>query len=221
MAFLRVHDSCIQRTPRDTRSRRAALRGASRFAARGAFSLIELVMVIFILAIVTAIAAPRFTESAARARVVAAADRLGAEIMLTRERARAASSPRVLRVARGSGDLALLDGDGAVLSRTTIGLEPYLATVVRTDLPASKVAFTAYALPESSGRIMLRSAGQLAVVSIASDGTVSVSAPTPAHAADPVLADVVTQLGDGLSVREITASPGNTIRTSAEKVDDK
>jgi prepilin-type N-terminal cleavage/methylation domain-containing protein len=213
MPFLRVHDSSLSRTPRDTRSRRVALG-----AARRAFSLIELVVVILIVAIFTAIAAPRFTESAARSRVTAAADRLGAEIMLTRERARAASAPRVLRVARGSGDLALLDADGKILSTTTIGLEPYLATVVRTDLPASKVAFTAYALPLSSGRIMLRSAGQLAIVSIASDGTVSVSAATPSRAPDPALADVVTQLGDGLIVREITATPGNTIVTSVAEV---
>lgn len=214
MPILRPSDRMTQRTPGDMCSRRAALR-AGRTAAHPAFSLIELVVVILIVSVLTAIAVPRFADSAARSRVMSAADRLGAEIMLTRDRARAASSPRTLTVTRGSGMLRLLDAEETVLGTSDLALEPYIATVVRTDLPASRVQFNGYALPTASGRVMVRSAGYLAIVSIASDGTVGISAATPARAADPAMADVVTQLGAGLTVRELSATPGNRISASS------
>lgn len=174
-----------------------------------AFSLVELVMVLVIAAVLAAIAVPRFAESAARARVASAAERLGAELVMTRDRARAASQARGLRVARNSATIQLLDSDNVVIGTIDLGADPYRASVVRTNLPGGKAEFTAYALPVQAGRIMLRSSGYLAIVSIAADGTVSVSSATPAPAPDPVLADVAAQLGTSLSVRDIVATPGN------------
>lgn len=218
MPIPRPIERMTQRTPGDMCSRRVALR-AGRTAAHPAFSLIELVVVIMIVSVLTAIAVPRFADSAARSRVTSAADRLGAEIMLTRDRARAASAPRALTVTRGSGMLRLLDAEETVLATSDLGLEPYAATVVRTDLPGSQVQFNGYGLPTASGRVMVRSAGYLAIVSVASDGTVGISAAAPAQAADPALADVVTQLGAGLTVRELSATPGNRISASSPEDD--
>lgn len=204
MAFPRDLEHGHIRTPRASRSRRVRLRTR-------AFSLVELVVVVLIVAVLTAIAVPRFTESAARARVTAAAERLGAEIVMTGERARAASAMHGLGVTRNSGKITIVGPDKNVIATRDLGVEPYLATVVRTDLAAGEVQFSGYALPNTSGRIMLRSAGYLAIVSIASDGVVSVSNSVPARAPDPVLADVVSELGDSLTVREIVATPGNTV----------
>ena len=209
MAFLRAHDWLTHGTPRDTRSRRAALRAG--------FSLVELVVVLVVATTIAAIAAPRFANSAARARIVSAADRLGAEIVLTRDRARAASSPRIMRVTPGAGIVRITDQDSTVLGTFDLSMEPYLASVARTDLPGSQIEFTAYALPAHAGRVMLRSGGYLAIVSIASDATVSRSEVARARTAHPALSDVVTELGSDVSVREIAATSANVIASVEAK----
>lgn len=203
MAFHRAANLIMHGTPRVRCSRRVALR-------RG-FTLLELVVVLIVAATIAAIAAPRFADSAARGRVLSGADRLGAEIVLTRDRTRAASSARILRMAPGTGTIRTFNAGESSLGVVELNVEPYLTTVVRTDLPGNQLEFTAYALPTNAGRVMLRSGVYVAVVSIASDGTVSRSAETRARDASPLMSDVVAQLGANLSVREIAASPGNVI----------
>lgn len=213
MASLRGPRRAITCTPRDTRSWRARVRTP------GAFSLVELVIVVLVFAVLSAIAVPRFTASAARARVAGAADLVAGQIVLTRDRARAASGAHRLRVARGSGAVTMVGPDDAVLGAFDLGAEPYLAVVTRTDLPGGEVEFSGYALPTSAGRIMLRSSGHLAIVSIAHDGTVSVSGVAPERSPDPSIADVAAQLGSNLRARDVVATPGNAIRSTA--VEDK
>lgn len=189
-------------TPRAFGSRRASLRDG-----RAAFSLIELVVVLLIVAIVTAIAVPRFGNGAARARLEFAANQLGGDILLTRDQARAASAPRYLAFKLGTGAYSFLDEAEAPLVRRNLGGEPALATIARTNLAGDRVAMTAYGLPAQAGRILLSSGGNVIVLTVESDATVTISGVAAARTSSPTLADAVADLGSKVRVRELTAAP--------------
>ena len=61
---------------------------------RSGFTLIELVMVLAIIGLITAIAAPRYAASLARYRAESAARRVAADLALARREAAASSSSR-------------------------------------------------------------------------------------------------------------------------------
>lgn len=152
---------------------------------RRAFSLVELVLVLAILVVGAAIAAPRYGESIARYRVEGAARRIAADIALAQASARAASASRTINFSVDKNEYTItgvraLDGGAADYSvlLTDPPYQAYLSAAAFGDDAA--LTFDGFGVPDSAGSITVF-VGRLA-------RTVSVEAGTGATAiavADP------------------------------------
>ena len=125
------------------------------------FSLLELTLVVAILAVVTAVAVPRFSAAHHRSRIDAAADRLVAELTLARETA----------IARGAAVEVIFDAardrwSAPQLAPLTTGAPGHLVTDlheaaegVRLNTPAldgaTALTFDAYGRPSTGGTLTL------------------------------------------------------------------
>ena len=113
------------------------------------FSLIELVLVIAIIGIITAIALPKFAHAGSGRRLMAAKSTLLSDIEMITLRARASSKVHVIKfypdenryiVAEG----AVIDRESVILSRD-FDDEPYTVGISRTNLGADQsVVFSVY-----------------------------------------------------------------------------
>jgi prepilin-type N-terminal cleavage/methylation domain-containing protein len=110
------------------------------------FSLIELVVVMVTVALLAAVAAPRFAGSSARSRLRAAGDRLAADMEMLREKARAGSTNVLVRFARAGYVWSLTNGgQGAESGRTTLEDPPYEITLrTVTTGPNGEITFDGY-----------------------------------------------------------------------------
>ena len=126
-----------------------------------AFSLIELVMVIGIMAIVAAIATPRYAQSVARYRVQTGARRMVQDLAMARERARSlgASQTVVFNPRSDSYQIAgvrALNGTG---SDYTVDLAGglYRSKLVSANFGGDRtVVFNGYGYPDSGGTAVVR-----------------------------------------------------------------
>lgn len=132
---------------------------------RRAFSLVEIVLVLAIMAVLAAIAAPRYGASIANYRALLAAHRLASDVTLARSAARAASASRsvVLDVNGGSYSipgLAALDGRGSGYA-VKLADAPYSAaikSVVFTNPSATTtLTFDGFGVPDGGATIVVGS----------------------------------------------------------------
>ena len=139
---------------------------AFRTAAARAFSLIELSFVIGTIAIVSAIAVPRFAGSLQQQRVSAAAQRIVADLNMARSRANTTSTTIAVTFtfATNQYDIpAIPDLDKPLNGYSVrLGDEPYSATLVSSSLGGSlqtsgtsQISFTGYGLPNTGGTIIV------------------------------------------------------------------
>jgi prepilin-type N-terminal cleavage/methylation domain-containing protein len=145
-----------------------------------AFSLVELTMVMVIIAVAAAIAAPRWTESLGRYRVDAAARRIVADLALAQTNARATSSPRTITFDPGAETYQLSSlkdfetGSGSY----TVNLKgaPYLADLASTGFTAaSPLTFNAFGVPSTGGSLTVSSGGFSRTITIDPDsGTATI-----------------------------------------------
>lgn len=135
-------------------------------AVRG-FSLIELVMVIAILATMSAIAVPRYANALTNYRVDSAARRIVADLAYAQSQARESSSSRTVSFDTASdsyrlNDVADIDRSSGAYVIDLRG-EPYRATLVSAVFDDSsdvadlldEVVFNGYGLPDSGGTIVV------------------------------------------------------------------
>lgn len=125
------------------------------------FSLVELVLVVAILAVVTAVAMPRYQAALARYRLEAGTRRLAADLQLAQESARTAGARRTvifdlltsqLRIPELSDPLR--GSSGSYLTR--LGEFPYYCRIVSADLGGDQeVIFDGFGQPDSGGQIIL------------------------------------------------------------------
>lgn len=164
-----------------------AIRGTPRAGSTGtrgaAFSLVELTMVMVIIAILAAMAVPRFANSIARSRVDAAARRITADIALVQRNARTCSQTRYFAV-----DIAthryFLQTDGTKAPgppchqsnwgdwingcapdtargehyncSVRLGDEPYMAKILGADFGGdARLGFDGFGMPDSAGTITI------------------------------------------------------------------
>lgn len=124
---------------------------------RRGFTLLELIVVVAIIAMLSAVAIPRFGRSLARERCAAASRRIVADLALARRVAQARSATITVAFSDNTGyAIAGLADRNRVGSAYSVSLvkEPYLMTTVKASFGgATSVSFDAYGVPNSAGAI--------------------------------------------------------------------
>ncbi|MFQ6036852.1 MAG: GspH/FimT family pseudopilin, partial [Sedimentisphaerales bacterium] len=126
----------------------------------GGFSLLEMVLVLAIIATLTAIAAPRYQTALVRYRADLAARRIIADLALAQSNAKAGSSSRsvVFSVAADNyqmPDLSPLDGTSGIY-QVNLSEKPYEADIISADFGADdQIIFDGWGLPDSGGTLVL------------------------------------------------------------------
>jgi prepilin-type N-terminal cleavage/methylation domain-containing protein len=141
---------------RELRSR--LFRGANPSRPRCAFTIIELLIVVIIMGILTAVTAPTFFNSLLFHRVESAARRVKADLELARTQARLTSASQTVTFANSTYTLSnttSLDKPGAIYS-VDLKKEPYsLDGATPNFSSAAIVTFDGYGTPTSGGTVVL------------------------------------------------------------------
>ena len=136
----------------DTQSRRI----------RRAFTIIEVLMVLFVLGVISTLAVPRYGNFVAQHRAESAARRIAADIALTRRHARLTSTSQTIQfdvstnryVVSGMSSLDNPAGFYTVL----LTEEPYGASIVSISLDSNDngtITFDGYGVPNTGGSIVI------------------------------------------------------------------
>ena len=135
---------------------------ASSRCPQRAFTLVEVVLVIAIAAVISAMAMPRYGESLARYRASLAAKRVASDLALVQARARSMGTTRSITFNSLQSSYSLTGETGLIDSQSTysvtLGTDPYFATIVSINFGgASAISFNGYGVPSQGGTIVLRS----------------------------------------------------------------
>ncbi len=128
---------------------------------RGAFTLIELVVVLLIMATLAAIAIPRYANATTRYRAETAARRIVADLALARSSASMYSSTVTVNFDVSSNTLSMpgvSHMDKASLDYLVdFNKRPYRADLIWADFGGTPaVSFDGYGMPDSGGTIVVR-----------------------------------------------------------------
>jgi len=129
-------------------------------AVYGGFSLLELVLVLAIIATLSAIAAPRYAASVTRYRADVAARRIAADLALARNRACGASQNVTVAFGLTANEVTIIGvphlNDPCSDYVTSLSAEPYKARLVWADFGGdSQVVFDLHGVPDSSGQVVI------------------------------------------------------------------
>ena len=145
-------------------------------------TLLELVIVLLVLAILTAAAAPKFFDSLARYRAEAAAKRIAHDLRLARRQAQSTSaSQSVVFNSPGAHKYELPGMDDPNRPGKSYEVpvfdEPYLATIVTANFGGdSTIVFDGYGQPDSGGSVTVQAGAHQKTVTVdAESGKVDVS----------------------------------------------
>ncbi len=177
---------------------RVRLRGCLLLPATTAFTLIELVMVLVIMAILSALALPRFSGAIVNHRLDAASRRIALDLTFAQRRAKITSASQTLEFYPGTDSYELVGV--ASLDRPAHGYivdlaeDPYAARITKADFDGdTTLVFDGFGLPESGGWLAIRVGGYYKTITVGSlTGQVEtsdvVAIPGGAAAVDPVIA---------------------------------
>ena len=145
--------------------------------ARG-FSLFEILLVLAIVAIFTAVAAPRYGRASGRYRADLAARRIIADLRLAQSSAKAASSTRTVSFSTATDQYVLsnvpaLDGPSSNYTVILSG-QPYKADLTNVSFSGSQVTFNGWGLPDKGGTVALSVGAEQRTVAVdAATGRIS------------------------------------------------
>jgi prepilin-type N-terminal cleavage/methylation domain-containing protein len=167
----------LSSSPAERGARRPAL---SRRLSRGGFSLFELLIAMSIIAIIAAVAVPRYANSVGRYRAEAAARRVAADLALAQAKARAASSGQSVTFNTTAGSYTVtgalnLDHPKSIYTVNLAG-DPYHVAIGYADFGgAPQAQFDMFGVPAFGGKVMVYAGDYARTVSLVKeDGTVTV-----------------------------------------------
>lgn len=156
-----------------------------RAVSLSAFSIIELVLVLAIIATIAAIAAPRYGAASGRYQTHAAAVRVANDLIATRDRAVALSGTTSIAYADKNSiyKISLPSGSTSV----SLADSPYKALITGPDFGGSgTITFNAWGTPSAGGSLVVTGSGVRFTVSVeAGSGRVSVSGPIDVAKVEP------------------------------------
>ena len=151
-----------------------------RLEGAAAFSLLELVLVVCLLAIIGAIAAPRYANSLTTYRADMASKRVAADLMLARNNAWCAGAARTVTFSTTTHSYTMagiraLDSAAADYV-VQLAIDPYAATIVSAAFNGQpSVTFSGYGLPNAGGQVVVGAgASRKTIVLDANSGNASV-----------------------------------------------
>lgn len=148
-----------------------------RACVRAGFSLLELVLVMAIMAIIAAMAVPRYASSRNRYHAEYAGRRVAAELQRARDHAEASSAPVLVHFFTGRSAFKVQPARGA-WHAPDLGVEPYRAVITEAEFDGSvSVTFDAYGRPSADGRVRVQSANVACDVVVVRDGRVATTSP--------------------------------------------
>jgi type II secretion system protein H len=145
-------------------------RKLARRASR-AFTLVEMVIVVLIIGILTASAAPRMAGTIRSSRLDAACRRIQADLAWARQSAINKSAAQTVAFTPASGTYAIataadLDRPAAAYS-VSLSSAPYSCTIVSATLGAdSNVIFDRFGVPDSGGTVVVGAGGSTKTVTL-------------------------------------------------------
>jgi len=148
-------------------------------SSRDAFTIVELVMVLLVIGIMTAVAAPRYSSALASQRSNTAARRIAADLRLAQDYARRSSQVQTVTfdgVADGYAISPMPDVDRSNATyNVSIAAAPYSADVVSASFGGGPaVQFDIYGRPSSEGSVVVRSGAKQYTVQLDSAGNVTI-----------------------------------------------
>jgi prepilin-type N-terminal cleavage/methylation domain-containing protein len=164
------------------RNRKPQPKRSSANGYRRAFTMIELVVVILIMSIFGAVAAPAFFDSLLFHRVESAARRVKADIDHARQRARLTSAAQTIAFASATYTLAGVKGLDHAYVTYSVNLRqsPYSLDSAAANFGGTQtLSFDGYGTPTSGGTVVLTAKAHQCTVTV--DGTTGITTMTSNH----------------------------------------
>lgn len=134
------------------------------------FTLIELVLVVIIVGVISAIAVPRFAQATARQQLDAAANRLISDFQKAQHHAQATSNDVELSFDASGNSYTFTPASGTSF-QVQLDESPYQVKVTKATFEdTTAVTFNGFGIPSAQGAVVLESATGSVIVNLGENG---------------------------------------------------